>query len=607
MSTSDASHKIYYLAIAKHMRRGRQEDSHEFLRYAIDAMQKSLMHGIPQYAAWSDILISLLTVLCRKLEAKHSEDTFVHKVFGGKLRSRVSCGSCGYNSDTFDRILDLSLDIIKADSLKEALSSFISPDHLKGTDKYKCEKYIFHSVIYVSSFSDRSNCRCEKHVNAEKRFTIHEAPAVLTVHLKRFSPLGRKIGHHITYDEALNLQPYMSKDAFGPTYTLYGVICHAGSGPNSGHYFAFVKSRTGKWYEMNDEIVSPLHGPPLNKKTAYILFYIRNKGQGLQAVVKSSLNGIYKEKESLTSGMKKRNREREDNNVDEDDVGERVDSPHENFIGPLLPSPMGKSSPSIGSPIKKAKTNHHNVSGQELSKKADPQAEKIKQKIQAAKTANQVKATKALAVLEGYDSSDINGEEEQEKELGNTRGNVGIRAIVESDQEEDDKDADADASLPRKLSSPPPSSKHVPSSSPIPSADFYGLNGSKVNGISCPNGTQLDDKSDYDDDKDDDKAGYTPSSSPKKFHSHRHHLHYHHHHHHHNGEKSNKHKKYMTGFRTRASMDTNGRSHGSNSGHDGSKSYVSPFNRFGSENSAAARHGRMHTYGKRRGRVPRGL
>lgn len=38
----------YRLAvIAKHMRRGRQEDSHEFLRYAIDALQKSCLAGYP--------------------------------------------------------------------------------------------------------------------------------------------------------------------------------------------------------------------------------------------------------------------------------------------------------------------------------------------------------------------------------------------------------------------------------------------------------------------------------------------------------------------------------------------------------------------------------
>jgi ubiquitin C-terminal hydrolase len=81
--------------------------------------------------------------LCfRKVEAKLGELTWVHKIFGGRLRSRVSCHNCGHNSDTFDRILDLSLDIMRADSLKDALRSFISPDFLKGADKYKCEKCV---------------------------------------------------------------------------------------------------------------------------------------------------------------------------------------------------------------------------------------------------------------------------------------------------------------------------------------------------------------------------------------------------------------------------------------------------------------------------------
>ena len=34
--------------IAKTMRKGRQEDSHEFLRYAVDALQKSCLAGHPQ-------------------------------------------------------------------------------------------------------------------------------------------------------------------------------------------------------------------------------------------------------------------------------------------------------------------------------------------------------------------------------------------------------------------------------------------------------------------------------------------------------------------------------------------------------------------------------
>ncbi|PCH40869.1 cysteine proteinase, partial [Wolfiporia cocos MD-104 SS10] len=225
--------------IAKSMRRGRQEDAHEFLRYAIDALQKSCLAGHPA-----------------KIDPKLAETTWVHKIFGGRLRSRVTCLDCGYNSDTFDRILDLSIDIYGVNTLKEALRKFVAVDHLKGADKYKCEK-------------------CKKPVTADKQFTLHEAPLVLTIHLKRFSPMGRKIGHPVKYDERLSLQPIMSDGQYGPTYSLYGIISHAGGGPNSGHYYAHVKSADGHWYEMNDESVSRQFGSPTTMKNAYILFYIR--------------------------------------------------------------------------------------------------------------------------------------------------------------------------------------------------------------------------------------------------------------------------------------------------------------------------------------------
>ncbi|KAH6915109.1 Usp36 protein [Coprinopsis sp. MPI-PUGE-AT-0042] len=330
-------------AIAKHMRKGRQEDTHEFLRYAIDALQKSCLAGHPP-----------------KIDHKLAETTWVHQIFGGRLRSRVTCRDCGYNSDTFDRILDLSLDIFKVDSVKDALKKFVAIDYLKGADKYKCEK-------------------CKKPVTAEKRFTIHEAPPVLTVHLKRFSPLGRKIGHHVSYDEQLSLQPYMSEGSFGPTYNLYGVICHAGGGPNSGHYYAFVKSRDGKWWEMNDESVSTIAGPPLSKKSAYVLFYIKAKGQGLEGAVRAAA-GTPVQKESrpkarLSDSMKgAKQKGREESR--EEDIGTKVDRP---FIGPLLPSPA------INGDSKK-------VNG------VDPQALALKNKI--------AKARSTITSLSQYQSDD---------------------------------------------------------------------------------------------------------------------------------------------------------------------------------------------------------
>ncbi|KAF7301885.1 Ubiquitin carboxyl-terminal hydrolase [Mycena indigotica] len=329
---SEISNKLQH--IAKHMRKGRQEDSHEFLRYAIDAMQKSCLAGHPP-----------------KIDPKLAETTWVHKIFGGRLRSRVHCQDCGHNSDTFDSILDLSLDIHNLQGVRGALHKFTEVDTLNGADKYKCEK-------------------CKKPVVATKGFSVHEAPMVLTVHLKRFTPMGRKLSNVVKYEEQLSLKPYMSEGQYGPTYSLYGVICHAGSGPNSGHYYAHVKAPSGRWMEMNDETVTSDPRAPLDLKNAYILFYLRDKGQALDA----ALNFVPRPKgPSLISGMKKRQREDDE----KEDAGVKVTKP---FIGPRLPPP--------------------------LTNEGDPQADLIRKKI------DQVAAVQSSQALNGLADYKSDSEEE---------------------------------------------------------------------------------------------------------------------------------------------------------------------------------------------------
>ncbi|KAJ3991792.1 Usp36 protein [Lentinula boryana] len=360
--------------IAKHMRRGRQEDSHEFLRYAIDGLQKSCLAGQPP-----------------KIDHKLAETTWVHKLFGGKLRSRVACQSCGYNSDTFDSILDLSLDIHHSQHLKDALRKFVAPDYLKGADKYKCEK-------------------CKKHVNATKQFTIHDAPPVLTVHLKRFSPMGSKIGHMVSYDEQLSLSPYMSEGQYGPNYTLYGVICHAGGGPHSGHYYAYVKSRDNRWHEMNDESVTTASTPTRNKNS-YILFYIKNKGEKLESAVKAntpltngsalSFTPTQVKKPGIAAQMQKKRPREGENKEGDEDQGVRMDRP---FIGPVLPA----AQESTGEGDSPSQAKRPKLDSE------DPQANAIKRKIDSAKTATDKTPLPGLADY-GSDNDD-DGEDTGEKE-----------------------------------------------------------------------------------------------------------------------------------------------------------------------------------------------
>lgn len=234
--------------------------------------------------------------------------------------------------------------------------------------------------MVIFFFAHRIVCSCKKEVVAEKRFTIHDSPPVLTIHLKRFSPLGRKIGHPIHYDERLLLQPVMSEGRHGPSYSLYGVICHAGGGPNSGHYFAHVKAANGRWYEMNDDMVSPHHGAPVGMKNAYILFYLRDRGQSLEGAIGRSTKVFGSPKSTIIGGMKKR----KSVELDEEDIGVNVSSP---FIGPLLPSPMPVDDEQ--SPPK--------------TPASDPQAVSLQKKITAITT---TKPSTALSSLAQYDDED---------------------------------------------------------------------------------------------------------------------------------------------------------------------------------------------------------
>ena len=276
---------------------------------------------------------------------------------------------------------------------------------------------------------------------------------MLTVHLKRFSPLGRKITHPLEYDEDLTLQPYMSSGQFGPSYSLFGVICHAGGGPNSGHYYAFVKSREGRWYEMNDEMVQPT-SLPTGKRNAYMLFYIQSKGQGLEAAVKAPiLNGhTVPIRNGLAGKMKKKVQRDRDDTDEEEDKGVRVNAP---LIGPLLPS---------------AEITKNGVTTPQPSSPIDPQAMSLKSKIQAVA---QTKARKALESLGKYDSEDGSSDEkERSKSIGaevkDDRMNVG----ADDGKRKEDDITDLVTKPPSPATAPPTSSLR-----PIPADQFYSNSG----------------------------------------------------------------------------------------------------------------------------------
>ncbi|KAF3968305.1 hypothetical protein CMV_007776 [Castanea mollissima] len=122
------------------------------------------------------------------------EKSLVHKIFGGRLRSQVKCLQCSYCSNKFDPFLDLSLEIVQADSWHKALANFTAAEQLDGGERqYQCQQ-------------------CKQKVRALKQLTVHKAPYVLAIYLKRFHSHdpGQMIKKKVHIGPTIDLKPFVS-------------------------------------------------------------------------------------------------------------------------------------------------------------------------------------------------------------------------------------------------------------------------------------------------------------------------------------------------------------------------------------------------------------
>ena len=105
-------------------------------------------------------------------------------------RPQVKCCECGYESNTREGFMDISLEITRASTLTKALQQFTRPEHLDAENKYKCPKEA-------------------RLVRAVKRISIERAPNVLVIQLKRFeyarhgSKITKKARAHPPWDVLL--------------------------------------------------------------------------------------------------------------------------------------------------------------------------------------------------------------------------------------------------------------------------------------------------------------------------------------------------------------------------------------------------------------------
>uniref|UniRef100_K4DHB6 ubiquitinyl hydrolase 1 n=1 Tax=Solanum lycopersicum TaxID=4081 RepID=K4DHB6_SOLLC len=241
---------------------GKQEDAHEFMRFAIDTMQSAVLAEFDGDKA-------------EPLSAQ--ETTIIQHIFGGRLQSQVACTACGNHSNQFENMMDLTVGINgEADSLEKCLDQFTAEECMDGEDMYKCD-------------------RCNDYVKAWKRLTILEAPNILTIALKRFKSgdTPGKLNNRVTFPESLDLNPNMSETGDGNDhFNLYAVIVHEdmSNALHCGHYICYIKDLTENWYRADDTEVIDVGIDDVLVQQAYMLFYSRHLARPTSLYPLESLN-----------------------------------------------------------------------------------------------------------------------------------------------------------------------------------------------------------------------------------------------------------------------------------------------------------------------------
>lgn len=247
---------------------GVQEDSHEFLRLLIDAMQKS-----------SSTTRDNNDTTAFKITDK-DDNLYPFKLFRGTVESNVCCDSCHATSSTIDPIEDIGLEVSQtasSNSLSDMSSAFRKFTKIEPLSEYKCD-------------------RCHQMGRATKQSRLASIPPILTLHLKRFRygsdgrPLppparrgvrasgSAKIEGHIKFLEFFDLKPFLttalSQQVKSMFCRLFAVIVHAGKNSHSGHYISYVRNlNKNEWWKMDDSRVSRATSQEVLSAEAYMLFY----------------------------------------------------------------------------------------------------------------------------------------------------------------------------------------------------------------------------------------------------------------------------------------------------------------------------------------------
>ncbi|KOS13207.1 cysteine proteinase [Malassezia pachydermatis] len=215
----------------------------------------------------------------------------VHRTFGGRLQSSITCLSCKKVTYTREPFFDLSLEV-GASSLREMEDTKKKKDtKKKNTPVPDTLSHTLHACLarycspeHLAESSYRCS-HCQQSAKAIKQLSLLQLPPVLCIQLKRYEHGAGavKVDTRIRFPHMLDVRECCvashdeneSMDPLAYAYDLLTVVVHEGS-LTSGHYTNYSKWR-GQWYRFDDDKVTRVSLQQVLEARAYQLFYLRKR------------------------------------------------------------------------------------------------------------------------------------------------------------------------------------------------------------------------------------------------------------------------------------------------------------------------------------------